>query len=256
MTLLWTWSGFAFTRERTPRLDATLRQAQPYSSAHGDVATSNAVACLRVLVALRQFRDLPGLDRDVGLLLGWGHDNLVSPFQARLIQGRERYLARHRGRWRTQPRISWRITATRVAYYHHCLDAMRVIIATPGTILDLTPATTTNPALPRPPRPDWFRPRTRGTRHEEMEIRQEIERGLGLGLGLGASAGSSFELPLRPGGHGIPQLQPEPEPQQTATPAAATAIDAALVNAGPSFSLPLRQRDGEKGEESKRNGGQ
>ncbi|KUI66081.1 hypothetical protein VM1G_11417 [Cytospora mali] len=49
-----------------------------------------------------------------------------------------------------------------------------------------------------------------------MAFHLELERG----LGLAASAGTLMELPLRPGGHGIPpqhqhqqQQQPEPEPQ-------------------------------------------
>lgn len=95
MSRIWNWSGFSFERERTPRLDATLRQAHPYSLG-SDVATNNVVACLRVLVALRQFRDLPGFDRNIGGLLGWTR-NLIFQLQSRLFKGRDRFLAR-RGR--------------------------------------------------------------------------------------------------------------------------------------------------------------
>ncbi|KUI58057.1 hypothetical protein VP1G_05398 [Cytospora mali] len=258
MTLLWNWSGLTFARERTPRLDSTLRQAHPYSASHGrDLAIDNVVACLRVLVALRLFRDLPGFERDVGQLLGW-RDNLVSPLQARLFQGRERFLSRRaRGRippasrlaalvdeWRSQPRISWQITATRIEYYHRCLEAMRTILAEPGTILNITPTTTTNPALPRPPPPDWFRPRARRARQEEMALRLELERS----LGLAASAGTLMELPLRPGGHGIPpqhqQQQPEPEPQSQQTVASASPAAAGLP-----FSLPMRPRQNREEDE-------
>lgn len=128
---------------------------------------------------------------------------------------------------------------------------MREILATvPGTILDATPTTTTNPALPLPPRPDWFHPRARAPRQEELSLRLEFERS----LGLGDSAGSLFQLPLRPGGHGIPQPQPQPQPQQTSAPVAAaaeTAADtaAALVADRLSFSLPLRQREKKKEED-------
>ncbi|ROV97255.1 hypothetical protein VSDG_04771 [Cytospora chrysosperma] len=259
MTLLWNWQGFAFVRERTHHLDALLRQAQPYSVGR-DVATDNVVACLRVLVALRQFRDLPGFERDIGQLFGWNQSNLVFSLQDRLVRGRARFLARHQGRvppaprlaalvdeWRNQPRVWWRITATRLRYYHRCLDAMRGILASPGTILNLTPTTTTDPALPRPPRPDWFRPRTRGPRQEEMELRLALENS----MGLNPSAGAQFELPLRPGGQGIPQPrpqpqpetepqpQPQPQPQHPATPAAAADSATTLVVAGAQFSIAI-----------------
>lgn len=92
MSRIWNWSGFSFERERTPHLDSTLRQAHPYSLG-GDVTTNNVVVYLRVLVALRQFRDLPGFDGDVGRLLGW-RPRLIYQLQSRLFKGRERFLAR------------------------------------------------------------------------------------------------------------------------------------------------------------------
>lgn len=81
-----------------------------------------------------------------------------------------------------------------------------------------------------------------------MALRLEVERS----LGLGAAEGSLFELPLRPGGHGIPQPEPQPQtqPQQSIAPAIAAADPAvSLVAAGPSFSLPLRQRQDREEEE-------
>lgn len=126
---------------------------------------------------------------------------------------------------------------------------MREILASPGTILNVTPTTTTNPALPRPSRPDWFHVRVMGSQAEDMALRLELERG--LGLGLGAPASSSFELPLRLGGQGIPQ-QPRPEPQPQLQPCdGPSAVDSVQapaaaeveIVAGGSFNLPIRQKE-------------
>lgn len=92
-----------------------------------------------------------------------------------------------------------------------------------------------------------------------MAHRLELERG----LRLGASAGSLLELPLRPGGQGIPQPQIQPEaqvqaqiqaqahiePQESASPAPSPAsadLAVPLVTGGPSFSLALRQKEEKK----------
>lgn len=92
----WNIPRFRFARIRTQRLqylNAVLGKKRPCSQT--DTPTANITAALRVCLALREFRDVPGFMDDVAALLGWEPGN-VAALVGRLVEGREGYLARRK----------------------------------------------------------------------------------------------------------------------------------------------------------------